>query len=497
MQDLLLDSWVSDGQIGFYVDDAWSKARSPFSLYDTYWNLRLAEWDPGRSAGIEKHRVALWLRNALKGDHNVDSLSKITQLHYAVQVSSLLGLSLDKQQVNQTLEQLRFGGNYRSNPQEAPSWGETALAIEALALANLPVPKPVRSAIARAAVKQPAKLSLKNVVSDLVPILRAIGALNGAGLPRSLVARQVARALAVLDSAAADPLSLGPRTVLSRLARQFKVPVNSIAMTPCMPLGSHGLDLQLVYYAKQTGCLRDALPPAGPRSRAGWPTPRAISNSLRSTVAGLHLARAIGIQAGESKTKIQNMLRNVWMPEYEAAGDAASLVLAARIQMVARSLGQEGMPGATSPDDSSDLSRMLSLYSISKSNGAAARRIIPQRPKSMLDAATLELASRILGDAHLHEMATRVSNSLKLANDAHVLESEQTLPSMTATAIAAWITESAIPRDAWVRWGMCEGHRCAESSAELPNVESTSLRVLALTQACLIRGCGSELPPVI
>lgn len=506
LRDLLADSWMSDGRRGFFIEDAWSPARSPFSLYDTHWNLRLAEFDPGRAAGLDPARVSPWLAAAQDGRLGGQPIAVMTQLNYAVGSSVRLGIKVATDPLATAVESLRAHDRYRSATNTAPDWGNTALALETLAAAKLFVPDPVISAVRDALNRSPVSTAAEAVDSG-IPQLRAAAVVSGAGLSRRLLEDRVASTATILRGAQPDVVWLGAFADLRSAARSLGVPVPEFPVAACSRLaradGTVGLpgasqpDPQLTYYARSVGC-SSTLPPSA-HSRAGWPVPEAIDGALKSTVAGLWLATSLGVAPPATVNAVRTTLAEVW-----AAPGAPIALTGARLRTLEALLGiQPGAASSPPAGQGDDLGRLLAMVNTYYQPDSPARREtargLPGRSAptlSILDAAADELSSRILSSRELHDRAVATTKTLRNPNGSYSLVPSPG-GSMIATVLATWITRSSLSVDTWIQLGMCSADRCADTPHSLPAADNTSLEALALTRACQHPNCDNLIPLIL
>ncbi|MEV4138411.1 hypothetical protein AB0J72_40355 [Dactylosporangium sp. NPDC049742] len=505
----LADSWVTDGRRGYFVDDAWSDARSPFSLYDTYWQLRLARSDHPDAAVLDRAAVARWLPAALRGTHDGGSLPAMAQIGYAVDIAAMLGLPAGG--AGGAIEGLRAGDRYRAGPGSAPDWGSTALAVEALTTAGLPVPAAVTAAVRSG-------LTTGADAEALLPQLRAAAALAGAGLPRELLAARVGAAFAGLgevpDEAPDEALDVAWLDAQARLrtaARRLGVAVPAFPVRACDGVpGGPAPDPRLTFYARHLGCARTVVPPAPPHSRAGWPAPDQIRVAQASSLAGLRLARTLGAPDPATADRLRATLFDVWLPAVagtEGVAGAERTLLASRLRALAAMVAPAERArvdlalARVAPDRSDDLQRLLALADAALLPAGPDRRAAVLRVAdagwsaphtgSIFAAASDELASRLLGgDTALHLSAMATADSLRLSGGLYRVRGDGG-GSLTATVLAAWIGGTSLPPDSWVALGLCRSGRCGDD-ADPP--DGTSLRVLGLIWACAEPRCGEEVP---
>jgi hypothetical protein len=532
LRELLLDSWVSDGKHGYFVDDAWSSTRSPFSLYDTYWNLRLGELDPQRRVKLKKESVARWLEAAQRGQ--AGRLPAIAQIHYAAHIAMMVGADVDRMHVGDALETLREDGRYRTGGDSKPNWGSTDLAVDVLVSLGLPVPDAVTTAVRNGLEQVRPPLDAPRVVEDVAPLLSVASTLK-AGVPtREALLKRINEAVVALGEDADNvwlaaqaslrqsALRLGGR--LSPLTDSMCDRLHGPGRTIAMP-GAAAPDPQLSLYARSAGCVQTVLPPPEAHSRAGWPLPEAVGNAMQATTAGVRLSEIVDVRDLSVQERVRNTVFDIWLPNDATSPDLADLekaLQAARLRALGTSFSPDdqkrldqalGDPPIVGAAD--DLSRMLALANIfhvkdPSLRRAAAVRVSNASPSTatsstIFAAVADELIARILGSDAMHARAVATTRSLHVTDGlyalGHVAESALTtasaIGSMTASVLAAWITGSSIPILAWNSFGLCQSGRCAESAQDLAGIDASSIVIVALMRACVDHGCGERLPIIL
>ncbi|MEV0127921.1 hypothetical protein AB0H83_05565 [Dactylosporangium sp. NPDC050688] len=515
---LLADSWVSDGRRGYFVDGAWSAARSPFSLYDTYWRLRL---EPAAATTLDRDAVARWLPGALQGRQGTSPLPAMGQIGYAVRIAAAVGAPATG--AGPAIEALRSGGRYRTSGGSAPNWGSTALAVEALTTARLPVPDAVTETLRSALREEGPPWTAATAVEALVPQLQAAAVLSGAGLPPQLLARRVQQALDALGELP-DVVWLGAQAQLRQDAARLGIATTAFPLHTCDRLlrpdgtvavpGQAAADPQLTFYARAVGCARAVVPPAPPRSRAGWPAADELARALPASLAGLRLAGLLGAPDPALPDRLRASLLDVWLPALTGPGQggAGRALAASRLRVLAAQVAPgdrarvELAVAGWSPDLDDDLQRLLAVTDAALLTGDGERRAVAARipvsgQRSMFSAAAEELASRLLGgDAPRHASAVATVAALRLDGGLHLVSAAPggTPPadagSLTATVLAAWIGGTSLPVTWWAARGLCRAGHCGENTAEAAQGDGTALRILALIHACAQPACGPGVP---
>lgn len=505
---LLRDSWVTDGRRGWFVDGAGSATRSPFSLYETAWRLRIAALPGHRtSVHIEPDRLASWVRRAEEGRLDSSGLPAVAQVDLAVDALLTAGGTVDRTRVAATLEALRDGGGYRTGRAAAASDpGATAVAVRVLTRLGLPVPGPVRSANARAV----ARLSPRDAAARpgrVVPALETAAALGTTGASRDragALTQAAVRALARLD---ADPVRLASEAALRRTADRLGVRLPRFDPATCdgqvLPDGGIGLpgaersDPQATYWALRLGCSAVRAPAPGAHSRAGWPTEQARESALSASTAAMTVARTTG-HTDEFAAELTRQVREVWLPRLEHHRPpyrTADLADRVNLRLLARTLGPPETRHVTrrlpppSPRGirATDEARLL-LAALDASGSPSARRTLcaagsplRQAPHgtggSLVRAARLTAAADTCDDPELRRRAMATARRSR-ASDA-VYRAGDTV-SFEASVLGTWVER---PRTdavaAWTAAGLCRADRCAETPAHLPTTDHTPLRTLA------------------
>lgn len=522
LKSLLNDSWVTDDQSGYFIDDAWSETGSPFSLYDTWWNLLQWKQQSRTGSPIQAASVERWIRPALAGQKNASGLPPIAQIAYAVRISREIGLGVDSFQVSRGLQSLYRDGLYATSKDSQANWGSTALAVESLTALNLPVPQSVIDRV-RQTIAQHSTIDRDTATSVLLPALEAAVVLGPTAYNKDSARTkvyEVNKALGVNP----DPTWLGASASLRRVAESLNVHLPPISATACLRLAgpdgtvrfqpSQPPDPQLTIYAIRLGCDvgRFSIPP---HSRAGWPTADTPSKALRSTIAGLRLAATLNYSQDDYQEKIARTLRAVWVPMRVASTGKQSLtssLMEMRVYALAAALGKQGlvaeMKTGTALEPADDVARLvvtLSIYYRTSAKGSAKglelkRAQSEGSPVSIYSVATKELVAQLLKDEGLHRDALRMLQTLGFPNGTFrvgVEGGDSVEPSVTATALAAWISGTSVSAADWTAAGFCSARGCGETRMSLEQAASTSLTTLVLYRSCQASSCGGPFPLVI
>jgi hypothetical protein len=329
---LLLDSWVTDGRRGFFVDGAHSAANPPFSLYDTLWQLRLGQHAGQGSAGLSPASVQAWIGGALDGRLDGSGLPAIAQVDYAVQTLGLVGAPVDQRRVARTLNRLRSDGRYRTSVSAGdPDWGSTALAVRIQTQLGLPVAPEVITCAAQALKSQALKsqgigpaaapsfmhvISLLQIAGDLSAQVRpTVPGQTLAGLIRAVDRR--------LSSTRADAVWLAQKVSLRRAATQLGVEVAPVGPgSRAQVIHSDGRvtlprytdpEPQATCYALELGCHGVQIPSVPAHSRAGWPDHNATAKGVGVSAAAMRAAGEVRMDRLFAEP-LQRQIREVWLP---------------------------------------------------------------------------------------------------------------------------------------------------------------------------------------
>lgn len=513
LAEQLADSWVEDGQVGYFVDAVAGSAGAglvapPFSLHETYWNVLLGQVDPSRTDRLAPERVAVWLRRAAVGDLPGAGLPPIGQISYATEIAARVGVPLDRSAVERSIAALRTGPLYRPTTEmTAGDWGSTALAVRALASLGLPVPEETARAARDRIANQPTSVTVQTVVAELVPAIEVIGHAYGrsapspwsAGLPRLIEALR-----ATLDSSTPDGPVLATRQQLAEAGRLLGRTVGPVDDRWCAAGRPAGTSSQLRFYALSLGCAGVPVPERTPYSRAGWPLAAGPVEVLESTVAGARVAAMLGALPDFS-ARIATTLDRIWIP-LARAGGATDATLVGRVLHLTGTLDRPAPADLVGLVRGADTGATLAaLIGVSTARGedptrtTAVRRLLASLPpnggSSLPRAAMIEMGSRVLDDPALHDRALAQIQQLALSPTvfAGVESGTARAPSLTASIVGAWIGRAATPPfDDWVTVGLCTPDGQCGETPDTPR--SASLRTAMLVLACRQIGCGEDFP---
>ncbi|BFU46171.1 hypothetical protein KRMM14A1004_44080 [Krasilnikovia sp. MM14-A1004] len=518
------DLWISGDKAGYYLGQPDPNA-TPFSLADTYWNVRLREYAPTRGNRLNPVRIKPWLLKDITGQRT-ESLPRAVQVEYAVGTARALNISVDPNVVTSALEPMRINGLYRSSSNdEQGDWGSTAHAVSALRQVGAPVDASVREKVRTALATASTETTAVQVVEDLAPQM-LIAALLKDQISRPVPQETYNRAISILDDAGADPATVATRAILDTAAKSLGLTVATDKRIMCRILDSDGSvrlpdddtpNLQLTYYASSLGC-HVRIPPEAPYSRAGWPDnggkplTTMIQNAVAPTAEMLRLYRRNGTALPATvHAKLINTLHNSWIPGIK---DSTFVTLAqatrlARVAEISRYLGQP-VPSEISSNDipgdaGAGLMRMVAFAQVPRLNRQqieACRKLIDrtskfERQNPLRVAAALEIASRLLHDAQLHANATRIISPRRQAAGIYSVRPGAGAPaSLQASLVGAWVSnDSEVPMQAWVRAGMCNTDLvCRESRQDSLDNAMPTLRGTLIALECQRPHCGTEMP---
>ncbi|MBO4258879.1 hypothetical protein [Streptomyces griseorubiginosus] len=523
-RQLLRDAWVTDGRRGYFVDGADSATATPFSLYETAWRLRLAArsgQDPRRL--VDPDRMRRWLTTAEQGRLDSSGLPAVAQLDLAVNALLTTGGTVDRTEVAHTLESLRTGGGYRTDPSaRTPDAGATAVAVRTLTRLGLPVPGRVRAANSRS-LSDLSTVRPADVAPDqVVPLLQTAAALRVTGVDRERAARLAHAAEAALTRLGADPVRLASEGALRDAAGPLGVRLPGFDPATCdgrvrrdggiaLPGGTQS-DPQATYWALRLGCSAVRVPAPGAHSRAGWPTEQARESALSASAAAVAVAaRSVG-GVTEFAGPLARQLREMWLPRAArpAPYDTAELVDRVNLRQIGRALGpssthdvDKGLPaptprGVMATDDARLLLSTLDARDSTParhalcSAGSTLRTAAARSGGSLVRAAWLAAAADVCHDPGLRARAMETARTARVTTAVYRAGAD---PSFEASVLGTWIER---PRTdaltAWTHAGLCYGDRCADTPARLRTTDHTPLRTLAVLLAAKAGDYGALFP---
>ncbi|MGW6707975.1 hypothetical protein ACWGDE_24215 [Streptomyces sp. NPDC054956] len=517
---LLLDSWVGDGERGWFVDGAQSATNSPFSLYETAWRLRLAEQAGTPGVRVEADRIAPWTAAAEEGRMSSSGLPAVAQVALAVDARLAVGGEVDRDRVERTLESLRSGGGYRTGPNaSAADPGSTAVALRALTRLALPVPAPVREANRGALAALTAGEAAANP-NAAAALLQSAGLLRGSATVPAHTAELVTATHRALTGLAADPVRLASESALRGAADQLGVSLPAFDPATCAGLvrpdggialpGADRSDPQATSVALGLGCAGVRAPAPGAHSRAGWPAEQAAEGALGASSAAVALANGTGSLA-RFAPGLERQVREVWLPA--AAGrkapyDTAALVERVDLRLIGKALGgaAAGEVDRTLPAPSTDGLKpeddaRLLLSAIDLRGSAAAESLVcaagsvyrtaaartaaaasaPGTGHSVVRGAWLRAAAQECEDPELARLAAAEAAAQRVGEGVYRAGKDA---SFEASVLGLWAerpTTDAV--SGWTRAGLCSGDRCAETPQALTTADHTPLRTLAALRA--------------
>lgn len=477
--DVLQDAWVSDGAGGYFVDRA-----NAFSLYTTTWEAAIAGQEH-LPTGLVPSSVASWVDPALRGQLSASDLPPIAQLDDAVQ---LLGSTVDKSVVADTLAKLHGNGGYRSDFTEASTDpGATAIALQLLDRFGLPIPSDVATNVSEAlTATTPAQAEAAppaNVVTLLqagaaIPALRST--LRGDGLVPALAD--------ALGRIPADPAWLATESTLHSVASTVGL---SLPPVSCGSLvgadgqvrlsGQSTPDPQATFYASRLGCTHLTALPA--HSRAGWPTADATAAALASTAAAMRVADDLGV-ANRYAAQVGHEVTATWLPAAKQTEDRANLrLLAAAVGGQLPAIVDKALPAPTVDAKTDSATLLMELAAQPRAPAGASNAVRSASSQSaMVRAGLWQLASVELADPALHQQATNLVRPLEVRPGVYA-DGSGRKASLTASIIGSWITgRGAGATEDWARAGLLS------TAIQLP------MAMLASVLDCRADACRNAFP---
>ncbi|WP_211588564.1 hypothetical protein [Allorhizocola rhizosphaerae] len=525
---LLADSFVID-DAGYFIDDAWSSARSPFSIYETYWQIR---WRGGRlPEGMDPARLAPWVAVGSVGALDSSPLQHIGQIALAAGIAREIGLNLDSSRTAAKLETLRSGYLYSPDPQVEGTWGSTAAAVRAMRDLSIPVPEEVVHQAKLELKKLPDVLTPGVAVGTALPLLEVVVMTHKQADSLQPVLRRVLdAALESLDripNTAMDASTLGAQFQLEGVRRALGLAPQVLAAGSCASLlrgrgfvslpGSDASDIQASFYARELGCkVVDDL--KSPYTRAGWLLRSAVDpyKTLAATAAAIRLASLVG-RENDLAQKVMQSIAKFWLP---LMGDGslslqARAVASARLSNLIRitkvdvsAMHPAGVNAApTGPATAMiDLAAVWSADQKTRSRVAIANFTNTERHNlggrvSIEMAAEISLASIYVGDESMLSKAKAILDRLRISDGVYAAvecdvgkrNCSSFQPSIAASALGSWISKSIEkPHRSWLALGICRGYICADKTND-----GTTLRQLYISFVCGQPACGIDLPFII
>jgi hypothetical protein len=534
-RSLLLDSWVSDGTRGFFVDGALSPSQPAFSLYDTRWELMLAGRSGRGTAGLSRSSVAGWIGGALDGRMGASGLPVIGQLDYAVAILSLVKAPVDRAEVATTLGRLLSDGRYRADTRvPAPDWGSTAIAVGIETQLGLPVPAQVvaraRAALAALSPRSVTAASVIDTVS-LLQIAAALDARHVVTVPAAHLAGLVSAAEAGLSpappGAGATAAWLAAQVSLRAAAARLHAPLPALKPSSCQGIldssgavrlpGQPMADPQATLDAATLGCRGVRPPPIPAHSRAGWPSAQAVADSLAASTAAARAARTVGV-LDRYAASLRNQISTVWLPALRRSGPsqtATNEVDRTNLEVLSVVLGKPPtgplarpapLPAAGSAAAGNDIAILVALTELAYSAPTAAELVAarsavnrlvnrPRAAPSIVHAAWLELAARVFSEPLLHRRAAAEAAQLQITPGVYAAGHPASTASLTASTIGTWIRGD--PGDLLGRWsraGLCNWARCAETHQALASLDYLPMKTLAAVLAAASGKVGELFP---
>ncbi|MGN9889586.1 hypothetical protein [Micromonospora sp. L31] len=524
MAALLADSFViGPGNNHYFVDDAWSTARSPFSLYETYWQLR---WRDGRlPPGVDSARIRPWVQVAAGTGLGSSPLQQVAQISFATGISQYVGNGLDPKATAARLEKLRDGHLFAPDPGAGGSWGSTAAAVRAMRDVGLPVPEATMREARSELAKLSGKLTPEEAVTTAIPLLEVFTmgrSESDSPVDAMRVSSAVLNSLNAIPPSALDVSWLGARYQLESVRSSLGQPRASVPADMCAklvtPKGTVTLpnradaDTQGTFYARELGCRTVSSEVHRPYTRAGWVLGSAVDpyETLGATRAALDVADLLGGTSAYA-TKLDASIQQLWVPMLAAASlpPGARDVASARLSRVAEAAKVNPPDRANASSEPSAGYELVDMLVAVTVGGEEQRRVaegvLAQRqksggPESMDAAAMLAIAGGYLNDDAATAKAIAIVKRHRIADSVYgVGPCEEGSactsgePSIPASAIGSWIERTRwTPRQRWEAQGLCRGYLCSDSAQD-----GTSLSQIHLALVCDEPACGGRFPFVI
>jgi len=520
VHDLLLDSWVVDGSGRYFVDRTWSVAGSPFSVYETYWQVRAR--NGVLPAGMDRTRLALWVRHASVGAVD-QSLQRLGEMMFASGIASRIGLRIEPGPVADTLRELRDGYRYAADPGTSGTWGGTAAAVQVMSDLGIRVPdETVRHALAELA-GLPGHLDAPAIVATALPLLEIYVSAGQPDQFRADALRAVAASTEGLRAIPPDGVDvswLGAAYQLEQVRAALGLVPDKADPRICRRLvgqwgtvtvpGNTASDTQGTFYARELSCAGVAAEIVRPYTRAGWVkgTASQPAAAFTATISALRLAAQAGYGSEFVTAGLRSTVDAWWRPlaADPAMSGAARLVAGARLRYL------EGLLGAVGADavdvGAAADSRFVGLVAAIPFGTAAVTRTataalpdlveLDTRARASIDvAAQLALAGRLLNRPDLAAKAAVLTSRLRIVDGRYAAtecatgghDCDDATTSIAASAIGSWIDGLAFaPQGRWA----CAGLVCSDMQDD-----GLSLRGVYLALACSAPACGSEFPFVL
>ncbi len=518
---LLSDSFViGPNDHRYFVDDAWSTARSPFSLYETYWQLK---WRNGElPEGMNRDRLRPWVRAAVSPGLGSSQLQKVAQVALAAGISTHVDGAASPEAVRASLEQLRDGYLFSPDPGVKGSWGSTSAAVRALQDVRLPAPEGTRKEARVALTQLPQRLTPEEAVNTAIPLLEIYVATRDEVESASDARRVWTAAEGSLNTIAAPNLDvawLGAKYQLRQLAsalgyRHFPglafcdqlVKSGGFVTAP----GRGGADIQGTFYARELGCRNVVKQLERPYTRAGWLIGKA--NDPYETLGATRAAMAIeAVMNGgkRSEAAVGSTMRDLWIPMLKdpSLSSTARSVVAARLQEVSTAAGLPlKWPSVDLDAGETDLFSLLVAISVGDrrlatlAEGVVEKLTRDPSSNSIEIAAALNLASRYAPNEAAKSRVMAIAELNRIATGIYSLEPcdrnagcRKPSASIAASAMGSWIDGlKQAPRRQWERSGLCRGFVCADNEQD-----GLSLAQMYIAVICDVPRCGDRTPFLI
>lgn len=480
-QELLRSAWATNGTVGFFVDVSGSRGNA-ISLYETAWWSRSLTKSPNRrSHNLDRSTVQEWLLPILYGSSDGEladtaGMPELAVIDSAIELAINTGVAIDSGKVARRIESLRTGSMYRSDMKDnAPSWGNTAVAMKALRSIRVEPPAAVVSAAEKALMTSLDVRKPDDLVDQVIPLMAVMDE-DARRRHSTEVAEQLSHIKSELPSMSAlDRVTsvamirnspLGPETTAwpsSLVCKDLLVTPQGAAFTK-----GRAADSRLTANAVDAGCLSEFEPP--PWMQSGWPSLQSVTSSPQASVAGLRIAKALSMTE-EYRKPLTAQLTQTWLPALQSAKpDGVGNLVSVNALIGLLNADSKALPSRKLGDVHAAIQDDKGLQGIPLLLSAwaeGARLSPPASVDSDVDlganifvAAREELKFRLTGSEGYRARATSVLQKLAIGDGTFRFEvkpgnTETNHASPIATAIAAWITQSKVDVESLRGSGAC------------------------------------------
>lgn len=490
LSELLGDAWVSNQKQGFFVEGA-GGVNQTISLYGTGWWAHVAV-ETHASDSLTAAAVGRWLTPMLRGDNvelgDTAGMSEMERLQLAVSLARDERISYNRAELTTQIMNLKFGKEFRADSSTAAAdLSHTAAAVLLLRMVGAPVPSDTAVWLRDQASSVLADRRSIDIASTIVPLLSVITVTQADRQAVQVQLEWLESQFPAMDarSAAAIAAALIPVAVAVGVAVDAS-DLRSIcprvsALLEGASAGSR--DPHLLSDAITIGCpVNEDIPPS---TRAGWPTPEALTTQLQASVDGLVVASALG----RAQTYIPYV--KAWL-EIDHAVSAAPIASYDGLQtLVLRN--RAGLPSEVAPirrqlletaarPDQRTVIPVLAeawisgLYISDGSLDADSTSVTASN--AVLGAVAEELGARITRSAEMHRQAVADTSRFALATGPYSMEGAQ--PSLWATILAYWISGKRLPLTALQQWGFCTHELdCYNSPDRVAGEKQPTLQIAA------------------